>query len=120
MRWDSLYVAGLGKYLPPRVITTEQAVRLGYQSVRVAGEGETGPVMAGAAGRIGPHTTIGRDCQLRQTSIDNSILLNGAKVYQVRDIYGSIIGRFADLSASSGTGRNRLVVGDHTSLEVAG
>jgi len=84
-----------------------------------------GPVIIGAGSIVedsylGPHTTVGRDCQLRQTSIDNSILLNGAKVYQVRDIYGSVIGRFADLSASPGTGRNRLVVGDHTSLEVAG
>jgi glucose-1-phosphate thymidylyltransferase len=84
-----------------------------------------GPVIVGAGSIVedsylGPHTTVGRDCQLRQTSIDNSILLNGARVHQVRDIYGSIIGRFAILSASPGTGRNRLVVGDHTSLEVAG
>ncbi|WP_203914305.1 ketoacyl-ACP synthase III family protein [Rhizocola hellebori] len=63
MRWDNLYVAGLGKYLPQRVMTTEQAVEQGlydakvcaangYKSVRVAGDQETGPVMAGAAGRI--------------------------------------------------------------------
>lgn len=56
-------MAGVGKYLPPRVITTEQAVRQGlydaracaangYRSVRVAGEGETGPVMAAAAARV--------------------------------------------------------------------
>jgi 3-oxoacyl-[acyl-carrier-protein] synthase-3 len=63
VRWESLYVAGLGKYLPQRVITAGTAVEQGlydaeasaangYRSVRVAGEGETGPVMAGAAGRI--------------------------------------------------------------------
>ncbi|HCT78969.1 MAG TPA: glucose-1-phosphate thymidylyltransferase [Micromonosporaceae bacterium] len=84
-----------------------------------------GPAIIGAGSvvedsYVGPHTTVGRDCVLRQTSIDYSILLSGAKIHQVRAVYGSIIGRSAIVSASPGTGRHRLVIGDHTSLEVAG
>lgn len=63
MRWDNLYVAGLGAYLPEQVYTAEQAVANGvygagecevngYRAVRVAADGETGPVMAAAAGRV--------------------------------------------------------------------
>jgi 3-oxoacyl-[acyl-carrier-protein] synthase-3 len=62
MRWQNLYIAGLGAYLPEQVYTAEQAVAdghygegereaNGYRAVRVASEEETGPVMAAAAGR---------------------------------------------------------------------
>ncbi|GAA1955155.1 ketoacyl-ACP synthase III family protein [Kitasatospora viridis] len=62
MRWENLYVAGLGAYLPEQVYTAEQAVAdgvygageceaNGYRAVRVAADHETGPVMAAAAGR---------------------------------------------------------------------
>ncbi|MDH6121614.1 ketoacyl-ACP synthase III family protein [Kitasatospora sp. GAS204B] len=67
MRWENLYVAGLGAYLPEQVYTAEQAVAdgrygageceaNGYRAVRVASAEETGPVMAAAAGR----TAVGR------------------------------------------------------------
>ncbi|MBF9068421.1 ketoacyl-ACP synthase III family protein [Streptacidiphilus fuscans] len=62
MRWQNLYIAGLGAYLPEQVFTAEQAVAdglygegereaNGYRAVRVASDEETGPVMAAAAGR---------------------------------------------------------------------
>lgn len=62
MRWQNLYIAGLGAYLPEQVLTAEQAVAEGlygegereangYRGVRVASDEETGPVMAAAAGR---------------------------------------------------------------------
>lgn len=63
MRWNNVYVAGLGTYLPETVYTAEQAVAdgvygaaeyeaNGYRAVRVAGPEETGPVMAAEAARI--------------------------------------------------------------------
>ena len=62
MRWDDLYVAGVGAYLPESVETAEEAIAAGrfteekrtqhgYRSVRTAGPGETGPTMAAIAGR---------------------------------------------------------------------
>ncbi len=61
MRWDNLYVAGLGAYLPEQVQTAEEAVALGQydaeesigngiRAVRVANDEEAPPVMAAAAG----------------------------------------------------------------------
>ncbi|MCX4748916.1 ketoacyl-ACP synthase III family protein [Kitasatospora sp. NBC_01287] len=62
MRWENLYIAGLGAYLPEHEVTAEQAVAAGQydagraeangiHAVRVASHEETGPVMAAAAAR---------------------------------------------------------------------
>lgn len=62
MRWDNVYVAGLGSYVPEQIETADQAVAAGrydaeeaqangIRQVRVAGADEPGPVMAAAAGR---------------------------------------------------------------------
>ncbi|MDX8050186.1 ketoacyl-ACP synthase III family protein [Lentzea sp. BCCO 10_0798] len=62
MRWNNLYVAGVGTYLPAQVETVDEAIAAGryteekkamngYRELRVAAPGETGPVMAVNAGR---------------------------------------------------------------------
>lgn len=62
MRWDNLYIAGIGTYLPDQVETVDEAIAAGryteqkkamndYRAARVAAPGETGPVMAAIAGR---------------------------------------------------------------------
>lgn len=92
---------------------------------RVVGSRIEGPVIIGAGSlvedsRIGPHTSVGPDCVLRRTSLDYSIVLAGASVSEVRGLHGSLIGRGAVVGpAGAGAGRHRLVVGDHTRVEVA-
>ncbi|MDC0772597.1 glucose-1-phosphate thymidylyltransferase [Streptomyces sp. HD] len=84
-----------------------------------------GPAVIGAGSlvadsRIGPHTSIGRDCVLRSAGIGYSVALDGARVTGVSGLHGSLIGRAADVTSSEGgSGRHRLVVGDHTRVEVA-
>ena len=62
MRWNDLYIAGVGTYLPEQVETVDEAIAAGryteekkamngYRELRVAAPGETGPVMAAIAGR---------------------------------------------------------------------
>lgn len=62
MRWNDLYIAGVGTYLPEQVETVDEAIAAGryteekkamngYREVRIAAPGETGPVMAAKAGR---------------------------------------------------------------------
>ena len=62
MRWNDLYVAGVGGYLPERIETAEQPIAdgrytekkqslNGFRSVHVAAPHETGPTMAAEAGR---------------------------------------------------------------------
>ncbi|MBO0913739.1 sugar phosphate nucleotidyltransferase [Streptomyces laculatispora] len=70
---------------------------------------------------IGPHATIGRECSVHGTHIDDSLVLDDATVWSVGRLHGSLIGRHAHVSAArqDGTPRRRLVVGDHTRIEVA-
>ncbi|MEU8685493.1 glucose-1-phosphate thymidylyltransferase [Streptomyces sp. NPDC048611] len=92
---------------------------------RVIGSRIEGPVVIGAGSvvtdsHIGPHTSIGKDVRLTGTSIEYSIALDGATVSHVRDLHSSIIGRFATVGPSDrDTRHHRLVVGDHTRVEVA-
>ncbi|MCS0639605.1 glucose-1-phosphate thymidylyltransferase [Streptomyces sp. LP05-1] len=84
-----------------------------------------GPAIVGAGSRVvdsrvGPYTSIGRDCRLLDTAVEDSIVLDGASVSRVPALRGSLIGRSAAVtSADAGSAHNRLVVGDHTQVEVA-
>jgi glucose-1-phosphate thymidylyltransferase len=84
-----------------------------------------GPAIVGAGtvvedSRVGPYTSLGTDCRLRDAEVRYSIALDHASVQSVRSIVGSIIGRSADVCSAPGipTG-HRLVIGDHTRVEVA-
>jgi glucose-1-phosphate thymidylyltransferase len=83
-----------------------------------------GPVIIGAGtlvqdSHIGPHTSIGRHCTLLDTRIEYSIALDHAEISGIRGVAGSLIGRSATVGhAARGVG-HRLVVGDHTRVEVA-
>ncbi|MGP4115177.1 glucose-1-phosphate thymidylyltransferase [Streptomyces sp. 4N509B] len=84
-----------------------------------------GPALIGAGSlvedsHVGPHTAIGRECVLRRARVEYSITLDGASVTDVESLYGSVIGRSATVDQSQGPGRShRLVVGDHSRVEVA-
>ncbi|WP_030905169.1 glucose-1-phosphate thymidylyltransferase [Streptomyces sp. NRRL F-5126] len=84
-----------------------------------------GPAVIGAGSlvedsHIGPHTSVGRDCELRGTHVDHSIAMDGASLSGLHGVHGSLIGRSAAVSsADRGNPHHRLVVGDHTRVEVA-
>ncbi|MFE9098981.1 glucose-1-phosphate thymidylyltransferase [Streptomyces sp. NPDC007264] len=84
-----------------------------------------GPVIIGAGtvvedSHIGPHTSIGRDCVVTGSRLEYSIALDGASVTGVQGLSSSLIGRSASVGTSrQSTDRYRLVVGDHTRVEVA-
>ncbi|HEX6681186.1 MAG TPA: glucose-1-phosphate thymidylyltransferase [Candidatus Limnocylindrales bacterium] len=86
---------------------------------RVAGPAIIGAGTVVSDSYVGPHTTLGERCTLRDAGIDYSIVLNGATLRDVRGIHGSVIGRFSVVGSVLGGTRHRLVVGDNTSLEVA-
>lgn len=92
---------------------------------RVLGSRIEGPAIIGAGSvveqcHIGPHTSIGRDCELRDSRLGYSILLDGATVLGVRGLHGSLVGRSATVRAApQSPSRHRLIVGDHSRVEVA-
>jgi glucose-1-phosphate thymidylyltransferase len=100
------------------VITGRVVVAAGARIVRSTIEG---PAIIGAGtlvedSRVGPYTSLGEDCVLRSAHICGSIALDGVTVSDVRGLEGSVIGRSATVEHAA---RHRLVVGDHTRVEVA-
>ncbi|MET8771928.1 glucose-1-phosphate thymidylyltransferase [Streptomyces sp. NPDC004658] len=82
-----------------------------------------GPAIIGARStvcdsRIGPHTSIGRDCVIQDAGLGYSITLDGARVTGVTGVHGSVIGRDATVSCGPGS-QQRLIVGDHSTVVVA-
>ncbi|GIH67811.1 hypothetical protein [Sphaerimonospora thailandensis] len=74
-----------------------------------------GSVVEGS--HIGPNVSIGRDCALRFTRITDSVVLQGASLMGAGGLEWSLIGRFATIGP--GTVRRRLVIGDHTRIELS-
>ncbi|MET8905701.1 glucose-1-phosphate thymidylyltransferase [Streptomyces sp. NPDC004538] len=95
------------------------------KGARVIASRIVGPVIVGAGttvehSRIGPNTSIADACVLRHTSIGSSIVLEGAQVTDVQGLHHSLIGRMACIGGAPGPApHHRLVVGDHTRIEVA-
>ncbi|HEV8565397.1 MAG TPA: glucose-1-phosphate thymidylyltransferase [Actinomycetota bacterium] len=67
---------------------------------------------------VGPNVSIERDCTVSRSSIDDSIVMEGCTIDDVRGVSGSILGKNVELGHSGRTGVRRLIVGDQSRLEV--
>ncbi|CAL9618955.1 UTP--glucose-1-phosphate uridylyltransferase [Streptomyces sp. enrichment culture] len=118
----SLRPAHLGESDAASELIGQVRIEAGARVVRSRIEG---PAVVGAGSvvedsHIGPDTAIGQGCTLRDTRIRDSIVLDGATISQVPGIHGSLIGRNASVGAGADVDTyHRLVVGDHTRIEVA-
>ncbi|MFC8132157.1 glucose-1-phosphate thymidylyltransferase [Streptomyces sp. NPDC057302] len=83
-----------------------------------------GPAVIGAGtlvedSSVGPCTSVGGGCVLRDTGLRDSIVLDGSHLTGVHGIEGSLIGRAASVTAAHKSPRHRIVIGDHSGVEVA-
>jgi glucose-1-phosphate thymidylyltransferase len=85
---------------------------------QVTGPAVIGPGTTVRGSRIGPYTSLGRDCTLDGAGIEYSIVLDGVSVRDVNGLHGSLIGREAAVTAGTANTR-RLVIGDHAKVEVS-
>ncbi|MEU9310361.1 glucose-1-phosphate thymidylyltransferase [Streptomyces sp. NPDC048256] len=104
------------------VLVGQVVVEAGARILRSRLEGPaiigTGSVVEGS--HVGPHTSIGRDCLVTDSRLENSIALDEASVTGVHGLRDSLIGRAASVGTTGrGTDHHCLVVGDHTRVEVA-
>jgi glucose-1-phosphate thymidylyltransferase len=94
------------------------------RDAEVSGSRLVGPVVIGPGARIsgsyvGPFTSVGADCQVSDSSLDYSILLDGSVIADVRGLHGSVLGRQTIVSApQSVVDANRFVIGDHSRLQI--
>lgn len=83
-----------------------------------------GPAIIGAGARlrasyVGPYTSIGNDCELDDSEIENSIVLEGSAIEGIRRIDASLIGRNVHVGRSeSQPVAYRLLLGDHSDVDI--
>jgi len=68
---------------------------------------------------VGPYTSVGNDCQITSSSLQNSVILNSVKITGVARLEDSIIGQ--NTVVRSGTDSNRatrLAVGDDAEVDI--
>lgn len=83
-----------------------------------------GPAMIGRGAvvcdsYVGPFTSVGDGCRIFGSEIENSIMLPDASVDGVRRIEGSLIGRSVRVSGAQVRSTHRLVLGDHSWVQVS-
>lgn len=83
-----------------------------------------GPAVIGAGAHIvdayiGPYSAIGAGCVIEDAEVEHSILLDEAKIFGVRRVTDSILGRGAVVTRDQGSPRAyRLMIGDNSSVGV--
>jgi glucose-1-phosphate thymidylyltransferase len=93
-------------------------------TARVVRSHVVGPVVIGADtvvedSFVGPYTAIGARCQVARAGLEHSILLDGAVLRDVTGVYGSLIGRSAEVGrGGSAVRRHRLILGDHSRVQL--
>ncbi len=104
----------------------EGKVKIGIGARIGAGTVINGPVIIGENclienATIGPHTTIGQGCEIRNARIRNSIILDNAVINAPMSITDSILGKGVQLKKRP-AGRepegHRMIIGDKTVIEV--
>ncbi len=83
-----------------------------------------GPAIIGARTRlvdtyVGPYTSIAADCELIDTEIEHSLMLDHSRIQGVHRISDSLLGREVEVERSGTRPRaTRLVLGDHSRADL--
>jgi glucose-1-phosphate thymidylyltransferase len=91
----------------------------------IVGSTVRGPAIIGERTRvtnsyIGPFTSVAADCEIVDSEIEHSVLLDHSRVVEVTRLTDSLIGRQVEVVRSGETPRaTRLLVGDHSRVELA-
>ena len=84
-----------------------------------------GPAAIGAGARIvnsfiGPFTSVAAGCEILDSEVEHSVLLEHSRVISVPRLADSLIGREVEVIRSGATPvATRLLVGDHSRVELA-
>ena len=83
-----------------------------------------GPVVLGkdceiSNAYIGPYTSIGNNCQIINTEIEDSIVMEGAKIVNAEKIVESLIGKNVNIENNNKLpGGRRFIVGDSSKVRI--
>ncbi len=77
-----------------------------------------GPTVSGARtvveeAFVGPYTSVGRDCTIKNSALEHCVVLDGVRLKDVRQMKDSILGRNAVVRSSNGNHQGLgLLIGD--------
>ena len=82
-----------------------------------------GPVVIGAGtvvedSVVGPNVSIEHDSTVARSTVQDSIVMEGARITDVKGLAGSILGRGVEVRHSGSADVHRLIVGDQSHIEV--
>jgi glucose-1-phosphate thymidylyltransferase len=83
-----------------------------------------GPAIIGSGTRlvdtyVGPYTSIASDCEIRSSEIENSVVLERARISDVPRLVDSLIGRDTEvLRSAQRPAATRLMIGDHCLIDL--
>lgn len=82
-----------------------------------------GPAVIGAGAviedsTIGPHTSIGDGCVIRNSELDHSVILDGVRLQGIRSLTRSVVGRNAVIDAASLQRSVQLMIGDDAEVHL--
>ena len=102
--------------------TVEGAVVIG-EGAKVTRSTLRGPVVIGPdsvidASTIGPDVSLERGCRVDGSTVRDSIVMELCTIDRVEGLTSSILGRGAEVRRSEAGGAHRLIVGDHSRVEV--
>ncbi|MBN6054707.1 glucose-1-phosphate thymidylyltransferase [Nonomuraea sp. RK-328] len=87
---------------------------------RVVGPALIGPGARVEDGYVGPFTSIGADCVVERAEIEYSIVLPRSSIRGVSRIESSLIGHDVEVTPASASPRaHRLVLGDHSKVQIS-
>jgi glucose-1-phosphate thymidylyltransferase len=98
-------------------VVVEPGARIIHSRVR-------GPAVIGARtlverSYVGPFTSIGSDCEICETELDHSVVLEQSRLVGVPRITDSLVGREVEIRRSERRPRAlRLMLGDHSTVEL--
>ena len=104
--------------------TIKGRVVIGEDSIVKDGSVIKGPTIVGrncliSNAFIGSYTSIGDNCQIINTEIEDSIVMDGTEIINARKIIDSLIGRDVKIKKSTGLPEGvRLVIGDRSEVGI--
>ena len=67
---------------------------------------------------VGPGVALAAGCVVSASVVEDSIVLEGSKIVGARGVVASLLGRGVEVRRSGRGGAHRLIVGDHSQVEV--
>jgi glucose-1-phosphate thymidylyltransferase len=90
----------------------------------IVGSHVRGPAIIGerttvTSSYVGPYTAIGNDCEIVDSELDHSVVLEGSRITGVPRIVDSLIGKHVEVTRSGQRPHaTRLMLGDHSAVDL--